>query len=75
MLGGTASSYAAPDRADQLRALLDRVDVVATRGYHPGYDRDCRPGGCVFGEEWTDRNTTRFGHNGCDTRLTCCWSR
>lgn len=68
VLGGTTSSYAAPDRADRLHALLDRVDVVATRGYHPGYDRDCRPGGCVFGEEWTDRNTTRFGHNGCDTR-------
>ena len=22
----------------------------------------------MFGEEWTDDNATRFGHNGCDTR-------
>ena len=37
-------------------------------GYHPGYERSCDPGGCVFGREWTDKNATRFGHNGCDTR-------
>ena len=67
LLGATSSS-AAPDRADRLRALLARVAVVEAPGYHPGYDRDCRPGGCVFGPEWTDRNATRFGHNGCDTR-------
>ena len=42
--------------------------MTATAPYYPGYDRDCDPGGCVFGEEWTDDNNTRFGHNGCDTR-------
>ena len=47
--------------------------ITVTAPYHPGYERACQPGssapgGCVFGEEWTDDNTTRFGHNGCDTR-------
>ena len=53
---------------DRIRELLDVVTVTPTAPYHPGYDRDCDPGGCVFGEEWTDDNDTRFGHNGCDTR-------
>ena len=53
---------------DRILALLDQVAVTATAPYYPGYERDCHPGGCVFGEEWTDDNTTRFGHNGCDTR-------
>ena len=56
------------DSGDRILALLDQVAVTATAPYYPGYDRDCHPGGCVFGEEWTDDNTTRFGHNGCDTR-------
>ena len=60
------SAAAAPH--DRILELLDRVEVTATAPYYPGYDRDCDPGGCVFGEEWTDDNTTRFGHNGCDTR-------
>ena len=53
---------------DRIRDLLERVAVTDSAPYHPGYDRDCDPGGCVFGEEWTDDNDTRFGHNGCDTR-------
>ena len=55
-------------RGDRLERLLERAAVVPEPGYHPGYERDCDPGACVFGREWTDRNTTRFGHNGCDTR-------
>ena len=42
--------------------------MTASEPYQAGYDRDCDPGACVFGMEWTDDNTTRFGHNGCDTR-------
>ncbi len=53
---------------NRIRDLLERVAVTDIAPYHPGYDRDCDPGGCVFGEEWTDDNDTRFGHNGCDTR-------
>jgi len=53
---------------DRILALLDDVSVTASAPYYPGYDRYCDPGGCVFGEEWTDDNDTRFGHNGCDTR-------
>ena len=49
-------------------ALLGVVAVTETAPYHPGYDRYCDPGGCVFGEEWTDANDGPFGHNGCDTR-------
>ena len=64
----TAQAQAASPRADRLERLLDRVIVVEQPSYHPGYDRDCDPGACVFGEPWTDRNPTRFGHNGCDTR-------
>lgn len=65
---GRSTAVSSTDTADRLRALLDRASIVSESGYHPGYDRDCRPGGCVFGAEWTDRNATRFGHNGCDTR-------
>jgi hypothetical protein len=53
---------------DRIITLLGEVTVTAQEPYHPGYDRDCDPGGCVFGEEWTDDNRTRYGHNGCDTR-------
>ncbi len=53
---------------DRIHDLLDVVEVTATAPYHPGYDRACDPGACVFGEEWTDDNTTRYGHNGCTTR-------
>jgi hypothetical protein len=63
-----SSGFAAAAPHDRILELLDRVEVTATAPYHPGYDRDCDPGGCVFGEAWTDDNTTRFGHNGCDTR-------
>jgi hypothetical protein len=74
LLPGAGARAAAPaDRladsvGDRILALLDQVAVTATTPYYPGYERDCHPGGCVFGEEWTDDNTTRFGHNGCDTR-------
>src|SRR6478736_4686869 len=67
VLPGAAPVGAASPR-DRILDLLDRVAVTATAPYYPGYDRDCDPGGCVFGEEWTDDNATRFGHNGCDTR-------
>ena len=63
-----APSSAEPDRGARLQRLLERVTVVPAPGYHPGYDRSCDPGGCVFGREWSDKNATRFGHNGCDTR-------
>jgi Protein of unknown function (DUF1524) len=64
----SAAAPAATDPGVRLQRLLDRATVVAEPGYHEGYDRDCDPGGCVFGREWTDKNPTRFGHNGCDTR-------
>ncbi|KQV72639.1 hypothetical protein ASC64_20020 [Nocardioides sp. Root122] len=48
--------------------LLDRARVVADIEHHPGYDRDCDPGGCVFGEPWTDDHDGPKGHNGCTTR-------
>jgi hypothetical protein len=64
--GSAAEASASPQ--DRIVDLLDAVAVTATDPYYPGYDRDCHPGGCVFGEEWTDNNATRFGHNGCDTR-------
>jgi len=67
LLPGT-SVHASASPQDRILDLLDVVAVTATDPYHPGYDRDCHPGGCVFGEEWTDDNATRFGHNGCDTR-------
>ena len=63
-----APAYAGVGRGDRLERLLERVAVVPAPGYHPGYERSCDPGGCVFGREWTDQNATRFGHNGCDTR-------
>ena len=65
---GARAAAPADPLADRILALLDQVAVTATAPYYPGYERDCHPGGCVFGEEWTDDNTTRFGHNGCDTR-------
>lgn len=61
-----ADAVAEPQQ--RLERLLGRVGVVEQASYHPGYDRDCDPGACVFGRPWTDRNPTRFGHNGCDTR-------
>ena len=66
LVSGPASATASP--GDRIRDLLERVAVTDSAPYQPGYDRDCDPGGCVFGEEWTDDNDTRFGHNGCDTR-------
>ena len=68
LLPATAAPSPAASPGDRILALLDQVAVTATAPYHPGYERDCDPGACVFGEEWTDDNTTRFGHNGCDTR-------
>ena len=68
LLVPTPAPAGASGTGDRIRELLDLVTVTATAPYHPGYDRDCDPGGCVFGEEWTDDNDTRFGHNGCDTR-------
>ena len=68
LLPATAAPSPAASPSDRIAALLDRVAVTATAPYHPGYERACDPGACVFGEEWTDDNTTRFGHNGCDTR-------
>jgi hypothetical protein len=59
---------AAASPGDKIRALLEVVEVTPDEPYHAGYDRDCEPGACVFGREWTDDNTTRFGHNGCNTR-------
>ena len=47
---------------------LSAVAVVANEPYHPGYDRDCDPGACVFGEPWTDDHDGPFAHNGCTTR-------
>jgi hypothetical protein len=64
LVPGPAS--AAP--GDRILSLLEQVTVTETPPYHPGYERDCNPGGCVFGEEWTDDNDTKYGHNGCDTR-------
>jgi hypothetical protein len=68
LLTAAAASPASATTGDRIRELLATVEVTATAPYHPGYDRDCDPGACVFGEEWTDDNTTRFGHNGCTTR-------
>lgn len=51
----------------RITRLLAAVRIAET-SYHPGYDRDCTPRACVFGEEWTDDHPGRFGHNGCDTR-------
>jgi hypothetical protein len=65
---GLAPAAAGRHDGGDLLALLREVRVVAAPGYHPGYDRACDPGGCVFGRPWTDANATRFGHNGCDTR-------
>lgn len=53
---------------DRILALLARARAVDDIGYHPGYDRSCRPGGCVFGEPWTDDHRGPRGHNGCTTR-------
>lgn len=52
----------------EIHRLLERVDTVARALYHPGYDRECDPGACVFGPPWTDNHPGPFGHNGCDTR-------
>lgn len=62
---------AAPAHASdesRVERLLSVVEVVADEPYHPGYDRDCDPGDCVFGEPWTDDHDGAFGHNGCTTR-------
>ncbi|MEO6509462.1 MAG: HNH endonuclease family protein [Nocardioides sp.] len=64
--GPTSASTAST--GDSILTLLDRVTVTDSAPYYPGYDRDCDPGGCVFGEEWTDDNDTTYGHNGCNTR-------
>lgn len=53
---------------DGIEAKLARVRVLAEAPYHPGYDRNCDPGACVFGPLWTDDHPGPFGHNGCDTR-------
>lgn len=54
--------------ADRIVRLLERVTVTDVRPYHPGYDRDCDPGACVFGTPWTDAYDGPAGRNGCDTR-------
>jgi hypothetical protein len=62
---------ATPARAaddSRVDRLLRAVDVVASEPYHPGYDRDCDPGACVFGDAWTDEHDGPFGRNGCTTR-------
>lgn len=62
---------ATPARAaddSRVDRLLRAVDVVATEPYQTGYDRDCDPGACVFGEAWADGHDGPFGRNGCTTR-------
>ena len=61
------SERLAPGR-EQVLAMLDQVRVVAEIDHQPGYDRDCDPGACVFGEPWTDDHDGPKGHNGCTTR-------
>ena len=68
LLSAPPASASTASTGDRIRGLLGVVTITADEPYYPGYDRDCDPGGCVFGEEWTDDNPTRFGHNGCDTR-------
>jgi hypothetical protein len=66
-----STPLATPARAaddSRVDRLLQAVDVVATEPYHPGYDRGCDGGACVFGEAWTDEHDGAFGHNGCTTR-------
>jgi hypothetical protein len=53
---------------ERILELLGRARVVDDIAYQPGYDRDCDPGGCVFGEPWTDDHAGPKGHNGCTTR-------
>jgi hypothetical protein len=53
---------------DRILDLLERARVVDDIDYQPGYDRDCDPGGCVFGQPWTDDHDGAKGHNGCTTR-------
>ncbi|MGL5809245.1 MAG: HNH endonuclease family protein [Nocardioides sp.] len=48
--------------------LLARVPTTRRSPYHPGYDRDCDPGACVFGKAWTDVHPGPFGGNRCTTR-------
>ena len=62
------ASTAQTGPAERLARLLEQVRLVDAPSYHPGYDRDCDPGGCVFGRPWTDDHPGPFGHNGCDTR-------
>ncbi|MEO5663072.1 MAG: HNH endonuclease family protein [Nocardioides sp.] len=61
----TPAQAADDSRVDR---LLSIVQVVASEPYHPGYDRDCDPGACVFGEPWTDEHDGPFAGNGCTTR-------
>lgn len=65
-----AAAAGAPERRadERIERLLSRVNVVEDEPYHPGYDRSCDPGPCVFGEPWTDEHDGPAGHNGCSTR-------
>jgi hypothetical protein len=65
---GAYPAQASSPAGDSLLSLLDRVRIVAAPGYHPGYDRSCDPGACVFGSPWTDAHAGPYGHNGCTTR-------
>ena len=72
---GAASAAPVPEPAarttpgqDRILDLLDLARVVDDIDYQPGYDRDCDPGDCVFGEAWTDDHDGPKGHNGCTTR-------
>jgi hypothetical protein len=64
----SGSPAEASGAGDRLAQLLEVARVVDESSYHPGYDRDCDPGACVFGRPWTDDHPGAFGHNGCDTR-------
>ena len=59
---------AATPGEERILDLLARARIVDDIDYQPGYDRDCDPGGCVFGEPWTDDHDGPKGHNGCTTR-------
>jgi hypothetical protein len=70
--GATSAQAAGMHRStpDEQRILdlLGQARIVDDIDYQPDYDRDCDPGGCVFGEPWTDDHDGPKGHNGCTTR-------
>ena len=75
LMAAPAATAAPPDASpratsgeERILELLERARVVDDIDYQPGYDRDCDPGGCVFGRPWTDDHDGPKGHNGCTTR-------